>query len=140
MRVVTPGVAWCPPSDKKWDENSDLRLCMLSHKSQKNSWKNLMLEQPVNNKDCSSIQFLLMEFYQEYKKGAIRFHFPKYNFGKWNFIFQAESNFLKYKKFFRVSVSWNNIKNFPKIQEDIKTFFSEYVILFFKIKLLKSAR
>ena len=32
-----------------------------------------MLEQPVNNKGCSSIQFLVGEFYQEYKKGLLSF-------------------------------------------------------------------
>ena len=45
-----------------------------------------MFEQLVNNKDCSSIQFLLRAFYQGYQKdlsfiklfGARQFHIPKY--------------------------------------------------------------
>ena len=73
-----------------------------------------MLEQPVNTKGCSSIKFLLREFYLEYEKvlfsflglessiswnirkffnlGAEKFHFMKYDkvfCGGSIFIFQA---------------------------------------------------
>ena len=100
MRVVTSGVSWRPVSHKNCDESGDLWCGMVSHKSQKNKLKNWMLEQPVNNKGCSSIQFLQREFYRVYKKGLLSF-LGLESFKKFIKFFKGvrKFHFLKYKNF-----------------------------------------
>ena len=55
-----------------------------------------MLEQPVNNKGCSSIQFLLKEFYQEYKKVLIFFLWVEESSISWNTRFFFQGRFFKF--------------------------------------------
>ena len=54
--------------------------------------KNWLFEQPVDNKSCSSIQFLLRQFYQKYKKVLCRVLGLESSI-PWNirFFFQADS-------------------------------------------------
>ena len=63
--LVTNGEAWRPASHTRAAQRGDgyqvwpNSLCL----GKRGEFKNWMLEQPVNNKGCSSIQFLLREFY-----------------------------------------------------------------------------
>ena len=58
-----------------------------------------MLEQPVNNKGCSSIQFLLSFSISWKKRNFLRVVFFHY--------LSSESYFLTYKRLFRALVSWS---------------------------------
>ena len=86
--LVTNGLVWYPKNDTKavyWGEGYQVWPNLL-YLGKSGELKSLMLEQLVNNKGCSSIQFLLRVFYQRYKKdlsfirffGTRKFHIPNY--------------------------------------------------------------
>ena len=77
-----------------------------------------MLEQPVNNKGCSSIQFLVGEFYQEYKKVLLSFLVFLTFFGG--------GGTKKCKKFFLLFLGQESF-----ISWNVRNFWGEELFLFF---------
>ena len=65
---MTNGVAWCLVSHAVAAQRGKATVF-----GEEGELKNWMLAQLVNNKRCSSIQFLLGVFYYEYKKVSLSF-------------------------------------------------------------------
>ena len=75
-----------------------LKIYFLGRNFESQFWT---LEQPINNKGCSSIQFFLRKFYQKYKKVLLNFFYGARKFLKvLRFLGAGKFYFLNYKKKF----------------------------------------